>query len=229
MDIQVTPKMEQRLCLQCAKPYKVTMISKVRFCSKVCQDYYAIEVKNPLKKESIEPESDITKKCNAPSLEPMSLSATESEESEMLKKSVSDQKLITIPTNHSVDLEKLNGLNKQGSESMNIGETTITKTGIDLPSRFIKEEQSEIHSTDLVEQSTNLEMEVSRSTNLLKSTANELHKLMIGLNGNQPPSDIRLYDVERVKAAAECGKQIISTMRMQLDILKFAKDIRNGQ
>lgn len=202
IDVQVNPKMEQRQCLNCANPFKTEVSSKRKFCTKVCQDDYA-ENKTDHLKEWKNDAPAIVKEVG-------------------LDKKI--QSLKSVPMNEKEKLE-----NQKNMNSMNIVETTIIKTDINSPNKYIEAEQDETHSTDLVEQSTNLETEICHSTNLLKSTANELHKLMIGLNGNQPPSDIRLYDVERVKAAAECGKQIISTMRMQLDILKFAKDIRNGQ
>jgi hypothetical protein len=74
--------------------------------------------------------------------------------------------------------------------------------------------------------SLRLSGETLASMNLLRDTGKHLYELMLGLHKNQPSVEAKLYDPERVKAAAECGKQIISTMRMQLDILKFAKELK---
>lgn len=55
---------------------------------------------------------------------------------------------------------------------------------------------------------------------LLTSTANDLHSLMGAVTKDEKSA-------ENVKVAAECGKQIISTMRLKLDAMKFAKELKN--
>ncbi len=85
-----------------------------------------------------------------------------------------------------------------------------------------------IHPTASLLPSLDLSEEIFHSSNLLRSTARELHSLMISLNPKPENRDtaVRLLDPDRVRASAECGKQIIATMRMQLDILKFQKEIK---
>lgn len=95
-------------------------------------------------------------------------------------------------------------------------------------------ENVETRPTDLVAPSENLRQAVWDSMNLLSSTQKHLHGLMLGLHLKDSSKDkidqfVQALDPDRVRAAAECGKQLISTARMQLDMMKFAKELKDSE
>jgi len=121
---------------------------------------------------------------------------------------------------------------KSGQETTNLNnlklkEITMQPIKTISEKSSIKPEKEEIQQLDLVKQSPNLNKEVLASMNLLSCMGRDLYNLMKGLNPqvNEGEERVKLLDIERVKAATDCGKQITSSMRMQLDILKFAKEL----
>lgn len=99
----------------------------------------------------------------------------------------------------------------------------MQKTGTNSESKSKTVSIVETPQLGLQKQSIDLIGATSASMNILDSTQNELRDLMISLKRENDKSPE--MDVGRVRAATECGKQIISAMRMKLDILKFAKEI----
>lgn len=88
----------------------------------------------------------------------------------------------------------------------------------------------ESQPADSSKPSVSLKQEASGSMFLLSDTARHLHGLMKGLTtppggGGLTDQFVHALDPDRAKTAVECGKQLISTMRMQLDIAKFIKSL----
>ena len=84
-----------------------------------------------------------------------------------------------------------------------------------------------VPSGESTKQLANLNEETLRSLNMLRSSNLYLFKLMKGLVHPEMDPTIRTVDVDKARTAAELGKQIISGVRMQLDICKFVKELRD--
>jgi hypothetical protein len=113
---------------------------------------------------------------------------------------------------------------KSGTKNI-VSTRELQQTKSDFEGSSTEAEKPENSPSQFSTQSEILNQEAFQSMSLLTDVATELHDLMKGLRSQQPDLKDRLYDADRVRTAAECGKQIISTMRMKLDIMKFAKEV----
>ena len=99
--------------------------------------------------------------------------------------------------------------------------------------RSLAIENEEIPGAVYTRHLINLNEETSTSMSSLDSVKNELLWLMKSLNEvpehlKDNPNQFHILDQDRVRVASECGKQIISAMRMKLDMLKFAKEVQDA-
>lgn len=141
-----------------------------------------------------------------------------------------EKESIITSTKQNVTKKENNANNETQKPQMPISENIMLETKNNAEKLSTKERPDETPQEGSLLLSDNLNAESFHSMKLLDSTANELFSLMKGLNKNLPTNDdgpVMLHDVDRVRVAAECGKQIISTMRMKLDVLKFAKELRD--
>lgn len=71
-----------------------------------------------------------------------------------------------------------------------------------------------------IERLNNSDLVRSTSMNLIDDSAEHLLALMKGLHANQPASEIKAYDPDRVRAACQCADQIHKMMRLKFDVLR---------
>lgn len=107
-------------------------------------------------------------------------------------------------------------------------ESGMPETKSENEQKSLKTVNAEILGVDSMRQSISLNEETSASLSSLTSVQNELLGLMKSLNPKADDRGLDLLDQDRVRVAAECGKQIISAMRMKLDMLKFVKEIQDS-
>lgn len=69
-------------------------------------------------------------------------------------------------------------------------------------------------------------LETAKSTLMssIDDSGQHLIGLMKGLFANQPPSDVRSYDPDRVRAACACADQVHKLMRLKYDVIKNLGD-----
>lgn len=72
----------------------------------------------------------------------------------------------------------------------------------------------------------NLDLESSRSTDLLTSSANQLHKRLLLMLPEQTNETMRVMDIHTVDVACKVAAQITNLMRLKLDVLKFSKSLQ---
>ena len=112
-------------------------------------------------------------------------------------------------------------------------DTEFTTSSIETESaeKISNTSEDSILPTVLPKQSEILREEILDSLSSLRSTSKHLFSLMKGLNpnleGRNQEEVTRLLDPDRARVAAEVSKQMISSIRMQLDLLKFFKECRD--
>lgn len=85
-----------------------------------------------------------------------------------------------------------------------------------------------IPNEDLKQLSETLKREGLGSVRLMNDSAKQLFKLMNGLVGpddhSKADAGVRLLDVDRVKTATECARQITQVVKTQVEVLRFLKE-----
>lgn len=123
----------------------------------------------------------------------------------------------------------LNVLNGQIKTARSKGVQTmsgISETKLPSDSSSSKVESEIIPFTESGELLTSIDQANLQAMSLLTSSAKHLHVLMKSVVGpleGENANPHRLTEVERVNAAANCGKQISSLMRLQLDAIKLIR------
>lgn len=223
-------------CIICGREFRAGVNAVAECCGDECADI-AEEMswsgqKKAKKKEERKIASErltrISQACNEISLEKKPEKSTEKISKKVEREIEKDTGNIE---NQKINV-KDNGQTIIKVRSMNTEETTIKEIEKDYSNKSMQDDIDETRSMvlrksqgPLSKVSENLSEETSHSMSLLKETQNELLYLMKGLTRDQINKDINLHDVDRVRAAAECAKQINSSLRMQLDIYRFAKEL----
>jgi hypothetical protein len=221
--------LEERNCDGCGRTFKVSTSSEQRFHSVQCE-LSGKTWDNPSKKK--EPKRESVTVNDTPPTKPLD------------KKSHYGAHLGVWSTTKELKREpkKITTVSETPKENESTSKNVETPlTPIEesiMPKTEITSEKSSIPvariatpRTDLTQPYTDLSGEIFRSVNLLSSTETRLHELMHSLTPKkeEPENEYRLIDPDRVKVAAECGKQIVSSIRMKLDLLKFCKEIKDSQ
>jgi len=120
--------------------------------------------------------------------------------------------------------DSLNTLNRTENEFESVEEFGQEKTENTSPSYSEKKEEGTIQLQDSQSLSENLKLDVLSSLNILTDLSKQLLTSMKRVTENDS-NTVRLFDPERVRAQAECGRQVVSAMRAKLDIFKFGKDV----
>ena len=215
-------ELEKRLCPSCNKFFKVMVKSNQHYCSQFCEgkNLKWVGLKN-LSKDGestpkLKPVKNIGKtlKNHVKSKEIITLNI-EKKETHKKESTMQEQEKKAIDENK-------NGLSETMSSIWSTEESTTKSVQAESESSESNLQSSEIQLTDSQNLPIDLSEGILHSMNMLKSTSDHLFSLMTNLNHK---SDARLHEVDRVQAASECGKQIISAIRMQHDILKLAKEM----
>lgn len=224
-------------CLSCGGEFKVWATSSQKHCSIPCIEssnewkqkpkpkikFGAHQKASKEEKSNSEKSIDQTQKSKKDSLSPSAL-----DEQLILKKKKSETEKSILPGSKPISNESAGGPVKTESMSENTEEVITKPTNQESSNLPTKDEGGAIPLMAYSEHSRALYEETLRSVTLLNGTETHLFALMQSCNSKELDPTIRLADPERVKAAAECGKQIISSMRMKLDILKFAKHVKDS-
>lgn len=116
---------------------------------------------------------------------------------------------------------------KMSNEKENTRETTMPETKQNYGSPSVPAESAGTVATVLKKQFLTSEQENFHSTDLIDSSARELHSQLKGMFANKPDAEIVKYDPERVQIACLAAKQITGLLRLKLDIYKTHKEV-NG-
>lgn len=228
--MNLTVQMHERNCQACGKLFKVMTTSLQEHCSAFCKGLNHCQ-QNPktLKLADEKPKLVVIEKSTilTPPIEKKSWHVAEYFRDR--RRSIGGHN--RVPKDEmTLRLSKVISENAEEMKTeKNISQTkgpTMSETATTSSEKTENLEKSMIPRTGSEVQSTNSKEEISHSSNLLRNTATHLYGLMTDLNPKpENRSTERLLDVERVRAAAECGKQIISTIRMQHDIIKLKKEL----
>lgn len=91
--------------------------------------------------------------------------------------------------------------------------------------KSLTQDTKEIPSSVYGKQLTTLNEAASQSANLIDDSTRHLRQLMNGLFANQPESEVRLLDQERVRVACLCADQIHKLLKVKVDMIKVSHDI----
>jgi hypothetical protein len=242
--------LESRNCIKCKKTFKVMTTSKQTHCSGFCsagdeesknlwqrmnnasfEELQQTRKQDALQRAAPAVENRLAsvtvKSMRIPPLKPGKPNEVKNIEPLIWKRATPDLKPpMKIIEKKEMPIEKLG---PKPTRSVNLKAKGSTTRPIKTVSKGTSTSagNGETQPTGFLVPSMRLEEETLVSMNLLRNTASELHSLMKGLNPHLVDGDenrSRLLDPHRVGVAAEVAKQIISTMRMQLDICKFIKE-----
>lgn len=83
----------------------------------------------------------------------------------------------------------------------------------------------EILSSDLSDQSENLNLVQSHSMNLIDDSANHLYDLMKSI---APSPKTEIYTTGTVETSVKIAKELREIMKVKLETLKFAQELKSG-
>lgn len=204
-EVEVTPKLEERSCVHCGAKFKAMMISRQLFCSNQCAIDSGAKIKE-----------NVWAGLNRASLEEKKWNASDT--ARETKTRNSEPKKMPVEKNGPEEIRPIN-LRPSGP--------IIDETKSECAPESMKTVNAITQPVASLNSQINLREEISASMNLCRHTARHLFGLMRDLNPKASDRDtsVRLLEQDRCRTAAELGKQTISAMRMQLDIIKLAKEL----
>lgn len=236
-----TYNLEERLCVQCTKPFKVLATSKQRFCSEVCKD-----VVNPdqltktekAKRAHYRLNSALFSELNAKANEKKKdgtmiqniVNAKKRNEERIIKQTKKEnvkekERPIETETQKKNVQDELNGRDETRKDNLNTKGSTMLEIKSDKENSSTNERKSITPVMVSTSPSTTVQKELLQSTNLIDNTAKHLLDLMKGVTGHTNDNDNGVYDPFRVNAACNCAKQIYHMMQSKIQIAKLLKDL----
>ena len=130
-------------------------------------------------------------------------------------------------------LKNWNGLKPQpGEKEMERGSTPanaidITPTEVKSGEKLEPTESDETQPTDSKALSVNLSKDVSGSMSLIDECAKDLHSAMKSVlkPTDQEKDGVRSLDLERVKVAAQCAREIKELIKVKVDAARVVGDL----
>lgn len=160
-----------------------------------------------------------------PSTELENLQNKKNGTSEREKSFKPDQEIIIIRTEKLGSQQELSGTEIIRKDKMRQTENITKEIKRGSKNLSMLPEIAGIPSEELQENSINLGQEVSHSISSLNASGKELFSLMRGLRSDLPETAVRLYEPDRVQTAVACAHQIVNTMKMKLELLKFHREV----
>lgn len=241
IDFSIPLSMGIRKCIGCNKEFKCLQKSKQEWCSQLCQSVNTGAKLAPMKLASMTESTYIASGKRPEDGKNTTRMSTIEEKSLMPKrnttKNIQNVKLSAMPKNGKSIMpivtenqkDDNNGLKTTESDNLNTKGNIMQNTETSNEQKSLQTVSAETLGVDSQKHLMILSKETWDSVSSLDSVKNEMLWLMKSLNRppehlGQNPNQFLVLDQDRVRVAAECGKQIIAAMRMKLDLLKFAKD-----
>ena len=238
-------QLEERKC-HCGRLFKSMKDSSQEICSNYCLGNIGWKHKNQYKKSEKDIKNGILREKKIQNLERKKMKGgvfpigkTWQDHAEENAKIIKKTRINTMNLSalnglktNNIESKKMlnawNGQNRTEKDKMQSTEKTMQETKKEPDPAFMKIEENETQPMECKSLSINLNKTTSDSMNSLQSMTNELMSLMKNLN---PPLENRdnttkLLESHRVSVSANVAKQIICSMRLQLDLLKFANEIK---
>lgn len=234
LEVFAEPKMEQRQCAQCSAKFKVMLISKQKYCSNNCHIESGEKTKDnvwaDLNKASLE-----EKKWKGLDTKGAIRINHLQQKKERAKDPVTAPKIERVPKQDTTPTKKKStpvesdGVEPIENGSLQLSEPTTLETKSESENASMQIVNEATQPVDSLKSLIDLREEILASMSLCRHTARHLYGLMRDLNPKAADRDttVRLLEQDRCRTAAELGKQTISAMRMSLDMLKFAKEMKD--
>ena len=152
------------------------------------------------------------------------MSENESTIDETQQKLMNEPEKTTTKTEKSESLSEEIGLKEIEINKMKLSESTTQKTESTSSEKSYPIESVEILSSDLSEQSENLNLVQSQSMSLIDSSANHLFGLMKLMEPNNQSDDYAT--MAKVESSVKIARELRCIMKLKLDTLKFAQELK---
>lgn len=226
MEIKII--LESRGCKVCGNYFKAMVGSSQKFCNILCanESTKTAAHRNQLKKGRNTKEKRSAKDIRATTSFVFNTWQNKNQDAiRTLQKQGKKIEPVTIET----ETLKLNDGSSGVKITVNNNDKLIGNGMQETKNEIVKQSMPQEKDASRGEVSINanstIETDVSPSMNLLDNTATHLYDLMKGLSQNQPETSIKLFDVERVHAAANCAKNIREIMKLKLEVIKVKHGI----